>query len=165
MQPASRTRPALVGGLVTGVLSALPIIYAGNVCCCLWIVAGGAVAAYLLQQQRDAPIAAGDGALVGFQAGLVGAGIYLILSIPITFVVAPMERELFERLMERAGSMPPPLQEYVGSSIGLAARVVLGFVLMLVLGAIFSTVGGILGAVIFRTPQPREAAHQPPPPA
>ena len=49
-------QPALIGGLVMGVLSALPIISAGNVCCCLWVVSGGAIAAYLFQQERAAPI-------------------------------------------------------------------------------------------------------------
>ena len=48
-----------------GVLSALPIIAAGNLCCCLWVVSGGAIAAYLLQQSQATPIEPGDGALVG----------------------------------------------------------------------------------------------------
>ena len=54
-----------------GVLSALPIISAGNACCCLWVVTGGFVAAYLFQQNRAAPITPADGALVGLLAGLV----------------------------------------------------------------------------------------------
>jgi hypothetical protein len=41
---ADRTQPALFGGLVMGVLSALPIVSAGNWCCCLWVVSGGLVA-------------------------------------------------------------------------------------------------------------------------
>ena len=56
-----------------GVLSALPLINAGNVCCCLWVVSGGVVAAYVLQQNQTAPITPGDGALVGLLAGLIGA--------------------------------------------------------------------------------------------
>ena len=69
----SYAQPALIGGVVMGVLSALPIITAGNVCCCLWVVSGGVVAAYLLQQNQTTPITPGDGALVGLLAGLVGA--------------------------------------------------------------------------------------------
>ena len=74
---ASLTQPALIGGLVVGVLSALPLISVGNLCCCLWIVSGGVVAAYVLQQNQTAPIAAGDGALVGLLAGVAGAFVYL----------------------------------------------------------------------------------------
>ena len=38
-------QPALYGGLVMGVLSALPLISAGNFCCCMWVISGGLVAA------------------------------------------------------------------------------------------------------------------------
>ncbi len=87
---ASFTQPALIGGLVGGVLSALPLIAGGNLCCCLWIVSGGAVAAYVLQQNQSLPIGPGDGALVGLLAGVIGALVYLVLSIPINILVAPM---------------------------------------------------------------------------
>ena len=46
--PSSKLQPALYGGLLLGVLSALPIISLGNCACCLWVLAGGAMAAYLL---------------------------------------------------------------------------------------------------------------------
>src|SRR5260221_7220493 len=97
----SKSQPYLVGGLVIGVLSALPIISAGNLCCCLWIVSGGMVAAYLLQQNQAAPITPGDGAWVGLLAGLVGAFVHLVLSIPITLLVAPLQRQVVAPLMGR----------------------------------------------------------------
>jgi len=56
-------QPAFIGGLVMGVLSALPLVSAGNICCCLWVVTGGLVAAYLLQQNQAMPISPADGAL------------------------------------------------------------------------------------------------------
>ena len=40
LMDSGRLQPALYGGLVIGVLSALPIVNAGNCCCCLWVVAG-----------------------------------------------------------------------------------------------------------------------------
>ena len=39
---SARLQPALLGGIFIGVMSALPIINAGNCCCCLWVLAGGA---------------------------------------------------------------------------------------------------------------------------
>jgi hypothetical protein len=146
----NKTNPVLIGGLVMGVLSALPIISAGNLCCCLWIIAGGLVAAYVLQQNQPAPITPGDGALVGLLAGLLGAVVYLVLSIPITFLVAPLQRQVLERLMERTNGMPPEFREYMGSYVGGAIGLLIGFVFMLMLGAVFSTLGGLLGAVFFR---------------
>lgn len=153
----AKTQPVLLGGLVAGVLSALPIVSAGNLCCCLWIVGGGMVAAYLLQQNQQAPITQGDGALVGLLAGLVGAFVYLILSIPITILVAPVQRQVMARLVERANGIPPEFREYMGGYVGGVIGLVLGFMFMLVLGAIFSTIGGLLGAVFFRKPMPPDA--------
>ena len=152
------TQPALVGGTVLGVLSALPIVAAGNICCCLWVVSGGAVAAYLLQQNDPAPITTGDGALVGLFAGLIGAFIYLALSIPITILIAPMERAfmqgLLERLSENVGSMPADLRGGMGSYIGQGIGLMIGFIFMLFLGSGFSTLGGLLGAALFRRRSP-----------
>jgi hypothetical protein len=135
-----------------GVLSALPLVSAGNLCCCLWVVSGGVVASYLLQQNQPTPINAGDGAIVGLLAGLTGAGIYLILSIPITMLIAPYERMLMEGLMSRAGRTPPEFQQYMGA-VGNGVRIVIGFVFMLCAGAVFSTLGGLLGVALFRKPQ------------
>src|SRR5262245_1265280 len=94
-----------------GVLSALPLISLGNACCCLWVILGGVVAAYVFQQNHAAPITPGDGALVGLLAGLMGAVIQLVLSVPISLIVGPMERALVERASEMAGSMPPEIRE------------------------------------------------------
>ncbi len=156
-------QPALYGGLVMGVLSALPIVAAGNFCCCLWVVSGGLVAAYFLQQQQVTPISHGDGALVGLLAGIVGAFVASLLSIPITLLMAAPERQFVQRLLDNAGNMPPEfrdlLERYSSGDIRVTlfarvVRIVVGFVVMLCLGAIFSTIGGLLGAVVFRKPQP-----------
>src|SRR2546427_5040357 len=103
----SKTNPVLVGGLVMGVLSALPIISAGNLCCCLWIITGGLVAAYVLQQNQPTPITPGDGALVGLLAGLAGAGIFFVPSNPITVLLAPPHRPVPGRLLGPAPHTPP----------------------------------------------------------
>ncbi len=164
---ADKTQPALFGGLVMGALSALPIVSAGNLCCCLWVVSGGVVAAYLLQQNQSTPVTQGDGALVGLFAGIVGAIVYLILSIPITFLVAPMERAFMQRMVELGGGMPPEFRDFAMTYVGGAARLTLGFFLMLCLGAVFSTLGGLVGSMVFRKQAPPEAPIPPqdvPPP-
>lgn len=158
----NKTQPALFGGLIIGVLSALPIVSAGNVCCCLWVVSGGAVAAYLLQQNQAAAITPGDGALVGLFAGIVGAFVYLLLSIPITLIVGPMERIVLRRLLEDSGDMPPEFRDYL-TYMGGRIRLVIGFILMLCVGSTFSTLGGLLGAMIFRKPLAPGIANVPPP--
>ena len=161
MTKPSYGQPALVGGLVMGVLSALPLVSAGNLCCCLWVISGGLVAAYLLQQHQSTPIAAGDGALVGLLAGLVGAGVQVLVSIPIGLLVGPMEREMVGRILDMAGAMPPEVRDAVeryGRDAQAGALFLLGRIFALVMwlfvGAIFSTLGGVLGAAMFKKSAP-----------
>jgi hypothetical protein len=132
-----------------GVLSALPLIAAGNICCCLWVVSGGLMAAYVLQQNHPEPITAADGALVGLLAGLIGAGIYAVLSIPISILLAPLEQRVMERLADAAGTMPPRFRGYMGGYLGQSIGLLLGIVVMFFAGSIFSTLGGLLGSAIF----------------
>jgi hypothetical protein len=146
MKP-SYMQPALFGGLVIGVLSALPIISAGNLCCCLWVISGGLVAAYSYQQRLETPITPGDGALAGLLAGIVGAVVYLVLSIPINLLIGPWERVLIDRFRE---GMPPDFREFVASRAGGGLFVVFGFVIMLFVGSIFATIGGLLGSIFFK---------------
>jgi hypothetical protein len=134
---------------VLGVLSALPLISGGNICCCLWIVSGGVVAAYFLQQNHPAPITPADGAMVGLLAGVIGAGVYLVVSIPVAILVAPLERRVFERLVETMGNMPPEFREYATNPLSTGLRTIASFFLMLMLGMVFSTIGGLIGAALF----------------
>ena len=159
-------QPALIGGVVMGVLSSLPFINLGNLCCCLWVVSGGMVAAYLLQQNQSQPITPGDGALVGLFAGLIGAGVGFVVSIPISLMMAPMQRAMVQRTLEMSGNMPPAVREMLENygqprtAAGMIGRLVfqlIGFFFMLFIGSVFATLGGLLGAAIFKKSAPPAA--------
>jgi hypothetical protein len=164
---SSRFQPALLGGLVLGVLSALPIVSIGNVCCCLWVISGGVLAAYLLQRNQATPIAAGDGAIVGFLAGVIGAVVWQVLAIPITLAMGPFQARLMERLLNNA-DLPEnvrPLVEGMRQSTGLnVVYFIIGAFFTLVVSIVFSTLGGLLGAVLFRTKVPPVPPMPPPEP-
>lgn len=166
-------QPAFIGGLVMGVLSALPLVSAGNLCCCLWVVGGGALAAYLLQQNESGAITPGDGALVGLLAGLIGALVQTLVGIPIGLLVAPMERAMLQRVIDAAGSMPPELRDGLErfsrtdmqSNISFfILRRLIGLFLWMFVGGIFSTIGGLLGAAIFKKNLPPGVIDAPPQP-
>ena len=153
-------QPALLGGLVMGVLSALPIISAGNICCCLWVVTGGLLAAYLLQQNRSGPITAADGAIVGLLAGLIGAVCQFVLSIPIGLLVGPVERQLLERLREMSGSGGAEFNFERGPGLlGTVLLRLIAFMFTLVIGAVVSTIAGAVGAVLFAKTTPPPLPH------
>src|SRR5439155_23323511 len=139
-----------------GVLSALPLISAGNACCCLWVLSGGVVAAYLLQQNTSTPITPGDGALVGLLAGLIGAVVQTMVAIPIDIIVGPMQRELAARILDMAGTLPPEMRdmiERVSNRNQTLPFMVIGRMVALLfglcIGRIFATIGGLVGAMIF----------------
>jgi hypothetical protein len=143
-----------------GALTALPIV---NFCCCLWVLGGGVIAAYLLQDQEPGPITAGDGATVGLFAGLVGAVVSLVISVPFNLLMAPMRQRAIEQML-RNGSFPPEFERFATGAIFGALGLVFTFIIMLMVGAIFSTVGGLLGAAIFRKKTPPGVIDVPLPP-
>lgn len=155
----------LLGGLFIGVLSALPVISWGN-CCCLWIVGGGVLAAYLDQQNDPRPTTAGRGAFAGFLAGMIGALVWLIVSLGLDVVLAPIRERIGSELIRVARDMPPDARSAL-ESIGTTspAGYAVNFILLLVVGGIFSTLGGVLGASFFRNDAPPALGGpvQPPP--
>jgi hypothetical protein len=136
-----------------GALSALPIVAAGNICCCLWVITGGVVAAYFLQQNQKLPVTPGEGALVGLLAGIAGSIVYFVLSIPVTFIVGPMQAEVLQRLIQR-GAIPDELRATALRYRPGAFGVLIGSVFMLMVSVVFSTLGGLVGALVFRRQAP-----------
>ena len=163
----SKTQPALLGGLAIGVLSALPVISVAN-CCCAWILFGGGLAAYLMQQNHPEPITAGDGAVVGLLAGLVGAFVWLVLFIPLTAVMAPFQSGMIQRMLSSANDMSPEVRamlERFGSRQGVGIGMVFYFFVMLCVSTVFGMLGGLFGALMFRKnppPAPPPPTFQPP---
>jgi uncharacterized protein YqgC (DUF456 family) len=158
---SGRLQPAFYGGLLIGVLSALPIVSAGNCCCCLWVVAGGMLAVYLRQQNSPYAVTSAEGALVGLLAGVIGAVIGVLISIPLDAMMGPFQRQLVERLINSQPDLPPEMRDAVerASAGGRGvAGLAIKFLFMLITGTIFGMLGGLLGVAVFKKDAP------PPPP-
>ena len=142
----NKLKPALLGGLIVGVLSAIPFI---NYCCCIWTIGGGVLAAYLYIKSSPTPVTMGDGAMVGGLAGVVGAIIYLIIGLPIAifFGMAAMTEQL-----SRSGVQLP----FSGTLLMVVAGIIGAIIL-----AVLTTLGGIIGVAIF---EKRKGTAAPPPP-
>ena len=143
----NKLKPALLGGLIVGILSAIPFI---NYCCCIWSIGGGLLAGFLYIKSSPTPVSVGEGAIVGGLAGIVGGILYLVIGLPIALVfgMAAMQDQL-----TRSGVNLP----------------ISGFLLMIVSGilcavflAVLATLGGLIAVPIFE--KRKDGAVPPPPP-
>lgn len=144
-----RTKAALIGGAIAGVLSAIPIL---NNCCCLWAIGGGILAIFMYTKSTRAVMAPGDGAMLGAVAGGVGALIYLVVGLPILLVVGVAS---VTTQMAQAGVEMP--------FSGLVLAIVIALIVAVgVFG--FTVLGGVIGAAIFGKPKGVVPPPPPPPP-
>jgi hypothetical protein len=143
----NKLKPALLGGLIVGVLSAIPFI---NYCCCIWSIGGGALAAYLYIKSSPIPVRTGDGAMVGGLAGVFGGIIYLILGLPIALVfgMAAMQDSL-----NRSGVNLP-----ISGFLLMIVAAIVGAIIL----AVLATLGGVIGVAIFEKRKGDGLAPPPP---
>ena len=157
----TRTHAVLIGGGFNGVLSALPIIGTANCLCCLWVVGGGVITAWLLQQGQSEPLELGEGAVGGLLAGVVGAVVYTLVWVPLQLMLGSLTGGPGGAFEMGDVDVPPEMlrmleaMEQIMSNPPLMA--LMAFLMMLVAGLVFSTVGGLLGAFFFRKAAPPAA--------
>ena len=160
-----KLQPALIGGLVAGLLSVVPVISIG---CCLWGLAGGAVAAYMLIRRSPMfRVTTGDGAVVGTLAGLFGALIMLAINVPVTLMRWGQVVETIKS--QAANQSDPSAQESINNFIAfLQNHSVLGALMIWVIFAVvvvgLATLGGILGVAMFEKRKGQPFPPQGPPP-
>jgi hypothetical protein len=163
MPAAPKLLPAVLGGLFIGVLSSLPIVSLGNLCCCRWVVSGGVLAAGGMQQNTPRPVTNGEGAIVGVMAGCLG-GILVLLGLVTLLALsrAPID---FNQVLREAAQSPEMTPEGREALENLNPVVLLAFIgmVMFVVYAVMATLGGLLGATIFRKKLPPSGPPMPPP--
>ena len=145
-----RTKAAVIGGVIAGVLSAIPIV---NYCCCLWAIGGGVLAVFLFVKDTNATVTPGGGASLGAVAGGVAAVVYLVISLPLNLLIGAAAVAGQMEQMERAGVSIP---------LSGMALVIVFVIIGAVCVFVFTLLGGVIGAPIFG--KGGGAAVPPPPP-
>lgn len=146
--------PALVGGAVAGVLSAVPFI---NCLCCLWIIGGALLASYLLAKDSPVALTAGDGAIVGIFTGIIAAVIDAFVSIPFHAINSAFVQRIMEGIAEYTEEMPAGWERWLetGAFETSASMFMLGVLISVVTFSILGALGGIIGISIFgKKPRP-----------
>jgi len=146
----NKLKPALIGGVVIGVLSVIPFVSAANLCCCLWAILGGLLATYLYVKNSLTPASAGDGAVLGVIAGAIGAVIYLAIGIPIAIAMGPVTRNMIVSLMQNIDARQAELMRQQFEAQGNAVAPI---IIQALIGGgllfVFAILGGLLGVPIF----------------
>src|SRR5688572_30269476 len=144
-----KTQPVLLGGLFIGVLSSLPFVNAGNCCCCLWVILGGVLTVYLHQQKTGVAVDAGQGALSGALAGLIGGAITALANLALHQFLPGGGYEEAMRTVLADETMPPEARQMLERlTDGRILLVVIAFV-NIVSSTVFGMIGGLLGVAIF----------------
>jgi len=150
--PVNMLKPALLSGVVLGVSSALPFV---NCCCWVWVVGAGVLAVYFYRQETQASISAGTGAKLGFLTGLLGTVFWELLDLPIAYIYGPESGRRLRELIENTQNLPPETLKVFEWLIGLLsqpfqpAMILLGLLSKLLICAIFTTLGGVLGVAFW----------------
>ena len=167
VEKPSKLQPALLGGLVLGLGSVIPVVSYGNLCCCGWGIVGGALAAYLLIRRSPVlPITKADGAAAGALAGVVGSLIYLVIGVPLSLL---QWNSVVAQIEQRSESFPDAASREMMTQIiatmqnhpVLIALVV--WLLFALVGIGVAALGGLVGVAILEKRKGQPYPPQGPP--
>jgi hypothetical protein len=164
--------PALYGGIIIGVISAVPFLNWINCCCCAGVMLGGflSVLFYKNDLAPSAMLTNGDALQLGALAGLFGAVIGTGVNALFLSVLGNLSGESLAELLRGFEDVIPPkafdgLEEGIlqADRIGPVA-VLWSFITSLVIDPLFGLIGGLIGYAVFKPKQPPQAFPQAPPP-
>ena len=149
---SSLTRPALMAGVLLGVLSAMPYV---NTCCLLWVAGAGVLAVYFLRTETTGLIASGTGASLGLLTGLFGSLVWQFLEILVKLVSGPEDLREAQEEIGRIEGLPPEFVEALEKAMEFMRDpldpvfIIVSLLTKLILCGILTTLGGVLGAYLF----------------
>jgi len=151
-----KNQPALLGGLFIGVLSSLPVISAGNVCCCLWVISGGLLTVYLQQQATPEPIETGEAVIGGLVAGVIGGVITTLARYAMFLLMGPMMAGIADQIRQQIGQNPnaPPWVGDMVTRMMSGSGFALVALIQIPCFAVFAILGALLGLAFFRKKTP-----------
>lgn len=150
--PRMTILPALVGGIISGMLTGFPFV---NIPCLLWMLLGGAAAAYFLMlNQGDVEHVSGRvpkryGVEVGAVSGLIGASIAMVISLFMAVNFADLIAGGIAGISD-AGTAGIIAQVVTTDPNLNIASLVVKYVVMLVSFPVFGALGGYLVARFMR---------------
>jgi hypothetical protein len=163
-------KPALIGGVLLGILSAVPVIGAFNCVCCAWVIGGGMLAAHLYVRGASAAVTLGTGVLLGLLTGAIGAVVDTLFTLPIQLALrstAGFGNEI-RQVLDRVPNLPPETRDMLrnmffnGRGLGLFFIILTGF-FKLAVYSVVGMLGGAIGVAVFERRKPGGSSTSQPP--
>ncbi|MBI4546492.1 MAG: hypothetical protein HY707_00820 [Ignavibacteriae bacterium] len=162
--------PALYGGIIMGLISAIPFVNIINCLCCTGILLGGFLAVMFYKNNftpGTPPFTAGDCLAVGALAGIVGAVVDTVLSLMFLAIFGDVTQQYILDLIRNMDIQVPEefyelfeeamRQEMAGFAI------IMNFFFALILDVLFGLLGGLIGYSVFK-PKGQQPLQPSPPP-
>jgi hypothetical protein len=146
-------KSVFLGGGFSGILSIFPGLNLLNLFFMLWIALGAALTVYLLGKENQR-IRKSDSLLAGALSGLIGGGIFAILSL---VTIIGINQEQLDRMVERAQALAPFLRNDAAAMMAgnQFKTVMIISVVLFVLAAIFAgALAGLIARSLFHHPSP-----------
>ena len=165
-QKPGKVLPALYGGVIMAVISAVPFLNLVNCLCCAGVMLGGFMAVFFYKndlREGMPPLENSDALALGALAGLFGAVIGTILAAGIVAIVGNVAGEAIVNMMEGmfGDQMPPEALEGMRQGMEESGLSVMNFVFALIIDPLFGLIGGLIGYQVFK---PKAVVMPPPPP-
>jgi hypothetical protein len=156
MNESGMLKPALIGGVLLGVCSAVPVLNLLNCVCCAWVILGGGLAAYLYVKASATPVTLGRGIGLGLLTGVVGTAVNGVLSALMRVILRTAGMDAMEQVkqaLDRAPNVPPEFRRFIENmaaqgNFGIIVFIV-GLIFTLIIYCIFAMAGGAIGVAIF----------------
>lgn len=178
MNDGGMLKPALIAGVLLGILSIVPGLQLVNCACCAWVIGGGILAAHLYVKSSIVAVTLGRGMVLGLLTGGIGGMVYILFSIPLLIVMSGGTGRYFEQARQSlygVPNLPQALREALASmptgGSELAVLLVITGLLMIVAFSLPGMLGGLIGVALFEkrkiegpTPVYHPPVYPPPPP-
>jgi uncharacterized protein YqgC (DUF456 family) len=170
MNQETMLKPAVVGGVLIGILSAVPGLNLGNCFCCAWVIAGGVLAAHLHVRASAQAVTLGTGVVLGLLTGAIGGIVETLFSIPILIAMRNLGvgvAEQVQRLLDQIPNLPAEtkdaMRDMFQGGISVTLLVVQGIFTTVIFAAV-AMLGGALGVALFEKRKPGPPSDVPPMP-
>ena len=156
--------PALYGGIIIAVISAVPGLNLLNCLCCAGVLIGGAMSVFFYKKdltEGHPPLTSGDALQLGALAGVFGAIIGSAISAAILAAFGDISRHFIMSFMEQyRDQIPSEAFGQMERSMAMGGGIwIISLVTSLVVDTIFGLLGGLIGYAIWK---PKAGVMSPP---